>query len=64
MGFSKPKIQPPPPPPAPPTRADASVFVAGQGQPQSGLRTLINTGSRGLIEGARTRKRTLLGGGA
>jgi len=58
MSFLKPKS---PSIPTPATRADASVFNAGQ-QANAGMGTLITTGAQGLKRKASTSKPTLIGG--
>lgn len=60
--FGAPKIQPLPPPPNAPSRADASIFDAGQAS-QAGYSPLISTSARGLTTGAKTSKPSLIGGG-
>lgn len=61
--FGAPKIQPLPPPPQAPSRADASIFDAGQAS-QAGYSPLISTSSRGLLTKSNTAKPSLIGGGS
>ena len=71
FGRSKPAPPPPPPPPvqlpaAVPTQASASVKAARKNEKQAlalntGRKSTILTGSRGLLTEANIQKKTLLG---
>lgn len=67
MSMRKPKAQPlpppPPPPPNTPTRADSSVYDAGnRTAPAGGYTSFVATSTQGLTRKPNTNKRTLIGG--